>query len=83
MSNQQKDNQASGGSGAGQGLRRKEKDDTGGPRGDELSNAVGAAAAGGTGRGEANSADDASLTGGDPSKGSIPPPTNKGGASSA
>jgi len=77
----------------GQGLRRKEKDDTGGPRGDELSNAVGAAAAGGTGLGEAASASDsrtgtssfdaASLTGGDPSNGSIPPPTNKGGASSA
>jgi hypothetical protein len=74
MSNQQKDKQASGGSGVagkaggtdaaagagmggdgGQGLRRKEKDDTGGPRGDELSNAVGAAA------------------GGDPGNGSIPP----------
>lgn len=74
MSNQQKDNQASGGSdvagkaggtdaaaGAGmggdggQGLRRKEKDDTGGPRGDELSNAVGAAA-GDSNKGGASSA---------------------------
>jgi hypothetical protein len=47
MSNQQKDTQSSGSTGdGGQGLRRKEKDDTGGPRGDELSNAVGAAAGG-------------------------------------
>jgi hypothetical protein len=55
MSNQQKDNPSPGGTApvhgqpgkagdGGQGLRRKEKDDTGGPRGDELSNAVGAAA---------------------------------------
>jgi hypothetical protein len=35
---------ASMGGDGGQGLRRKEKDDTGGPRGDELSNAVDAAA---------------------------------------
>lgn len=75
----------------GQGLRQKGRDDTGGPRGDQLSNAVGAAAAGGTGLGEVNSAGDSRtgtssgqagpLTGGDPSNGSIPPPTNKGGAS--
>ena len=84
---------ASMGGDGGQGLRQKGQDDTGGPRGDQLSNAVGAAAAGGTGLGEAASADDtrtgtssgqgASLTGGDPSNGSIPPPTNKGGASAA
>jgi hypothetical protein len=84
---------ASMGGDGGQGLRQKGKDDTGGPRGDQLSNAVGAAAAGGTGLGEAASAGDtrtgtssgegASLTGGDPSNGSIPPPTNKGGASAA
>ena len=84
---------ASMGGDGGQGLRQKGKDDTGGPRGDQLSNAVGAAAAaaGGTGLGEVNSAGDTrtgtssgqagSPTGGDPSNGSIPPPTNKGGAS--
>ena len=54
---------------------------------------AGAAVAGGTGLGEAASADDtrtgtssgqgASLTGGDPSSGATPPPSNKGGASTA
>ncbi|WP_323144469.1 hypothetical protein [Massilia phyllosphaerae] len=54
---------------------------------------AGAAVAGGTGLGEANSADDtrtgissgegASLTDGDPSSGAIPPPASKGGASAA
>lgn len=58
-----------------------------------ISPGAGAAAAGGTGLGEAASADDtrtgtssgegASLTGGDPSSGSVPPPTSKGGASAA
>ena len=62
-------------------------------QGRQLSPGAGAAVAGGTGLGEAASADDsrtgtasgqgASLTGGDPSSGKIPPPTNKGGASSA
>lgn len=64
-----------------------------GQQGQQLSPGAGAAVAGGTGLGEAASADDsrtgtssgqgASLTGGDPSSGNIPPPTNKGGASSA
>lgn len=65
MSNQQKDNQPSGGKG-GEGLQKQDIDSTGGRQGDQLSNAVGAAVAGG-----------------DPSKGNIPPPTNKGGASKA
>lgn len=43
------------GKAGGQGLRRKEKDDTGGPRGDELSNAVGVAA-GDANKGGASSA---------------------------
>lgn len=48
MSNQQKDKQSSSATGAGgEGLRKQDKDDTGGPRGDALSGAVGAAAAGG------------------------------------
>jgi hypothetical protein len=67
---------ASMGGDGGQGLRQKGKDDTGGPRGDQLSNAVDTRT--GTSSGEG-----ASLTGGDPSNGSIPPPTNKGGASAA
>jgi len=58
-----------------------------------ISPGAGAAVAGGTGLGEAASADDtrtgtssgegASLTGGDASSGDIPPPSNKGGASAA
>jgi hypothetical protein len=68
----------------------------GGPGGNvegNISPGAGAAVAGGTGLGEANSADDtrtgissgegASLTGGDPSSGTIPPPNSKGGASAA
>jgi hypothetical protein len=65
----------------------------GAAQGQQLSPGAGAAVAGGTGLGEAASADDsrtgtssgegASLTGGDPSSGKVPPPTNKGGASAA
>jgi hypothetical protein len=64
-----------------------------GQQGQQLSPGAGAAVAGGTGLGEAASADDsrtgtssgegASLTGGDPSSGKVPPPGNKGGASAA
>jgi hypothetical protein len=64
-----------------------------GQQGQQLSPGAGAAVAGGTGLGEAASADDsrtgtssgegASLTAGDPSSGKVPPPTNKGGASAA
>lgn len=51
MSNQQKDKHSSSGTGAGgEGLRKQDKDDTGGPRGDALSGAVGAAAAGDPGK---------------------------------
>ena len=70
--------------------------DTGSPGGTVDGNigpGAGAVVAGGTGLGEANSADDtrtgissgegASLTGGDPGSGAIPPPTSKGGASAA
>jgi hypothetical protein len=87
----------------GAGLRHQDTDAAGSPgspggttqdgRGDQLSPAAGAAVAGGTGLGEAASADDtrvgtssgqgASPAGGDPSSGAIPPPTNKGGASAA
>jgi hypothetical protein len=84
----------------GQGQRRQDPDAVGSPGspggslgGDALSPGAGAAVAGGTGLGEANSADDtrvgtssgegASLTGGDASSGDIPPPTRKGGASAA
>jgi hypothetical protein len=62
-------------------------------QGQQMSPGAGAAVAGGTGLGEAASADDTrvgtssgqggSLTGGDPSSGKVPPPTNKGGASTA
>lgn len=84
MSKQQKDNPSSGSTGAGsmprsdttshggegqgQGLRRQERDDTGGPRGDALGGAVDAAA-GGTSNGTGN--------------GTSAPPDNKGGASAA
>jgi len=61
MSKQQKDNPSSAGSdaaaGAGmggdgaQGLRRQDRDDTGGPRGDALGGAVGAAAGDDPGKG--------------------------------
>lgn len=83
----------------GKGLRQQGAEGVGAPGSpggkveDNLSPGAGAAVAGGTGLGEANSADDtrtgigsgegASLTGGDPSSGAIPPPTSKGGASSA
>jgi len=62
-------------------------------QGQQLSPGAGAAVAGGTGLGEAASAGDtrvgtgsgegASVTGGNPSSGKVPPPTNKGGASAA
>jgi hypothetical protein len=76
----------------GQGPRGQ--DTAGGQAGGQGPNpGTGAAVAGGTGLGEAASAGDtrtgtssgegASLTGGDPSSGKVPPPTNKGGASAA
>jgi hypothetical protein len=75
----------------GHGLRGQEG--VGAPQGDRVTPGTGAAIAGGTGLGEAASADDArtgtssgegaALTGGDPSSGKVPPPTNKGGASAA
>lgn len=75
----------------GRGLPRQ--DDEGNPQGGQLTPGAGAAVAGGTGLGEAASADDARVgtgsgqgaqtTGGDASSGEIPPPTNKGGASAA
>ena len=81
----------------GAGLPRQEPDaaaqDQQGRQAQQLSPGAGAAVAGGTGLGEAASADDsrtgtasgqgASLTGGDPSSGDIPPPTDKGGGSAA
>lgn len=70
MSQQQKDTASSGGTGAGsQGLRKQDRDDTGGPRGDALSNAVDAALTG--------------VEGGKGSTGSTPPPAGKDGASKA
>lgn len=75
----------------GRGLPRQ--DDEGNPQGEQLTPGAGAAVAGGTGLGEAASADDARVgtssgqgaqtTGGDASSGEIPPPTNRGGASAA
>lgn len=69
MSKQQKNKQSSGGGATmggkgGDSLQKQDIDSTGGRQGDQLSNAVGAAVAGG-----------------DSSKGKIPPPTSKGGAS--
>jgi hypothetical protein len=62
-------------------------------QGDQINPGAGAAVAGGTGLGEAASAGDTrtgtssgqagSVTGGNPSSGDIPPPTDKGGASAA
>jgi hypothetical protein len=81
----------------GHGLRGQDASGTPGTPGGNvegnLNPGTGAAVAGGTGLGEAASADDtrtgtssgqgAALTGGDPSSGNVPPPTNKGGASAA
>ena len=82
---------ASMGGDGGQGQRRQ--DASGNVQGEQLSPGAGAAVAGGTGLGEAASADDsrtgtssgqgASLTGGEPSSGKVPPPTSKGGSSAA
>jgi hypothetical protein len=64
-----------------------------GGQGEQLSPGAGAAVAGGTGLGEAASAGDTRtgtssgqagpVTGGNPSSGDIPPPTDKGGGSAA
>lgn len=88
---------ASMGGDGGHGLRGQDTQDPGATAGtsagEQLTPGAGAAIAGGTGLGEAASADDtrtgtssgegAALTGGDPSNGTVPPPNGKGGASAA
>ena len=85
---------AGAGNRGGSGVPRQEPDGGAqGAQGEQLSPGAGAAVAGGTGLGEAASAGDTrtgtssgqagSVTGGNPSSGDIPPPTDKGGASAA